>query len=615
MAYLPQLNDISASRDMISSFRGYNHSYQLTDNEFYDMKNMSSRNYPALSPRVQRGGKKYEVECIGLHAHEKLCVVQGITTTELDNVHFGSAIDIDGNIIATDPSSSSDSPTETYEGWLYYGGELITKQLTQNKKTMVNMGAKVLIWPDKVVFNTTDKTVENLENTITTSGSVKYQLCKVDTTDYQTYTTSDSAPSDPTDGQLWMNTSTTPHVLMQYSVLYLSWQSIPTTYIKLSATGIGKGFKAYDAVTISGATDSNMNGDFILYGCTDDFIVITGIVDKAGTDTAAITIKRTVPDMDFVCEHNNRIWGCNSEKHEIYACKLGDPANWNYFTDQSTASYAATVGSVGDFTGCISHGGYVLFFKENEIITLHGNKPSNFQLDYAKCRGVEKGSEKSLVVVNETLYYKSVYDVCAYGSTSPTPVSEALGKTHYKNAVAGALGSIYYISMEDDSGVHWLFSYDDKLGIWHKHDNTSVVEFATLGQELYFMEGDADADGWSLVTMNGTTSVYDETLTLEAPVEWYATTGDIGMGLPNNKYISKLQFRLEVPEGSLVRIELEYDSSGQWVEKYRINPTKKRSITVPIIPRRCDHMKVRISGVGDCTIYSFTRTVEEGSEV
>jgi hypothetical protein len=615
MAYLPQLNDISASRDMISSFRGYNHSYQLADNEFYDMKNMSSRNYPALSPRVQRGGKKYEVECIGLHAHEKLCVVQGITTVELDNVHFGSAIDIDGNIITTDSSSSSDSPAETHEGWLYYGGELITTKLSQNKKTMVNMGAKVLIWPDKVVFNTADKTVENLENTITTSGSVKYQLCKVDTTDYQTYTTSDSAPSDPTDGQLWMNTSTTPHVLMQYSVLYLSWQSIPTTYIKLSATGIGKGFKAYDAVTISGATDSNMNGDFILYGCTDDFIVITGIVDNAGTDTAAITIKRTVPDMDFVCEHNNRIWGCNSEKHEIYACKLGDPTNWNYFTDQSTASYAATVGSVGDFTGCISHGGYVLFFKENEIITLHGNKPSNFQLDYAKCRGVEKGSEKSLVVVNETLYYKSVYDVCAYGSTSPTPVSEALGKTHYKNAVAGALGSIYYISMEDDSGEHWLFSYDDKLGLWHKHDNTSVVEFATLGQELYFMEGDADANGWSLVTMNGTTSVYDETLTLESPVEWYATTGDIGMGLPNNKYISKLQFRLEVPEGSLVRIELEYDSSGQWVEKYRINPTKKRSITVPIIPRRCDHMKVRISGVGDCTIYSFTRTVEEGSEV
>ncbi len=602
MAYLPQLNDISASREMINSFRGYNHSYQLADNEFYDMKNMSSRNYPALSPRVQRTGVKYENSCIGLHAHEKLCTVQYIITVELDVTEFGST------------TEKVPSPP-VHEGWLYYGGELITSHLSPEKKTMVNMGTKVLIWPDKVAFNTVDKTCESLENTVTTSGSVKYQLCKVDTSDYQSYTTSDSAPSDPTDGQLWMNTSVTPHVLMQYSVLYLSWQSIPTTYIKLSATGIGKGFKAYDAVTISGATNSNMNGDFILYGCTDDFIVITGIVDKAGTDTSAITIKRTVPDMDFVCEHNNRIWGCNSEKHEIYACKLGDPTNWNYFTDQSTASYAATVGSVGDFTGCISHGGYVLFFKENEIITLHGNKPSNFQLDYAKCRGVEKGSEKSLVVVNETLYYKSMYDVCAYGSTSPTPVSEALGNTHYKNAVAGALGSIYYISMEDDNGEHWLFSYDDKLGIWHKHDNSSVLGFATLGQELYYMEGDTDADAWSLISMNGTFSAYDTATTMESPVEWYATTGDIGMGLPNNKYISKLQFRLEVPEGSLVKIELEYDSSGQWVEKYRINPTKKRSITVPIIPRRCDHMKVRISGVGDCTIYSFTRTVEEGSEV
>ena len=53
------------------------------------------------------------------------------------------------------------------------------------------------------------------------------------------------------------------------------------------------------------------------------------------------------------------------------------------------------------------------------------------------CRGVQKGSEKSLRVVNETLYYKSRSDVCAYQGGFPTGVSAALGDVRYHGAVAG----------------------------------------------------------------------------------------------------------------------------------------------------------------------------------
>ena len=595
--YLPKLDNIQSSRESATEFRGYNHTYRVSGKEFYDMKNMSGRNYPALSPRLRRGINGPS-GVLGIHAADKLYWVA--TKYKWDLSMYGA-------LYCNVRIHPVTSPT-TYE-WKELTNEQVFT-LSTEPKTMINMGAKILIWPDKVSYDTVNDKFEYLENKVTTSGNITLQLCKVDATDYQSYTTSDTAPSDPTDGQLWMNTSVTPHVLMQYSVLYLSWQSIPTTYIKMSKTGIGAGFKEYDAVTISGASNPILNGDFILYGVTNDYIVITGTLDQAGTESSAVTIERKVPDMDFLCEHNNRIWGCSSSKHEIYACKLGDPTNWNYFTDQATASYSATIGSTGDFTGCISHGGYVLFFKENEVITLHGNKPSNFQLDYARCRGVEKGSERSLCVVNETLYYKSAYDICAYGATQPTPVSGALGNVHYKNAVAGSIGSLYYISMEDDSGERWLFSYDDKLGIWHKIDKINIEMFATYGKDLYFMTND------DIYSVNGTfLQNFEGQKRLESPVEWYAETGDIGMGIPNNKYISKLQFRLEVPEGSMVKIELQYDSDGQWIEKYRINATRLRSFTVPIIPRRCDHMKVRISGVGDCKIYSFTRTVEEGSEI
>ena len=82
-------------------------------------------------------------------------------------------------------------------------------------------------------------------------------------------------------------------------------------------------------------------------------------------------------------------------------------------------SYTATVGSDGDFTGAITHLGYVLFFKEDVIHKLYGSKPSNTQITTMPLRGVAKGCEKSLGIVNETLYYAARNNICSYEGAMP----------------------------------------------------------------------------------------------------------------------------------------------------------------------------------------------------
>jgi hypothetical protein len=69
-----------------------------------------------------------------------------------------------------------------------------------------------------------------------------------------------------------------------------------------------------------------------------------------------------------------------------------------------------------------------------------------------------------------------------------------------------------------------------------------------------------------------------------------------------------------VAQGSIVKIALQYDNEDTWVEKYRVNATKKKSFTVHIIPRRCDTLKIRISGKGYAEIYSLTKTIQQGSD-
>ena len=81
-----------------------------------------------------------------------------------------------------------------------------------------------------------------------------------------------------------------------------------------------------------------MNGSHIIRDKGDDFITITGIIPNTINQTAPIKVERKLPEMDFIIESGNRIWGCNSEKNEIYASKLGDPKNFDSFLGISTDS-------------------------------------------------------------------------------------------------------------------------------------------------------------------------------------------------------------------------------------------------------------------------------------
>ena len=47
----PTLTELYTSREMIDVFKGYNHNLRIGSGEFYDMTNLSSDNYPILSPR------------------------------------------------------------------------------------------------------------------------------------------------------------------------------------------------------------------------------------------------------------------------------------------------------------------------------------------------------------------------------------------------------------------------------------------------------------------------------------------------------------------------------------------------------------------------------------
>ena len=613
------LKELPATRDMIDVFGGYNHNLRISEGEFFDMKNLTSADYPVLSPRHKRGIYTFptlKADPICLASKDALCYVD-------DGEGDSGKLYINKCDVGINLAKRECDTCYVGEHCPYY-----IKGLPHCNRTMISMGSYLIIMPDAGYINTnnySDKGGMRSEFKCYGDGAkATFSLCKLDGTAY-TGPAQATAPTDPKNLDLWIDTSSTPHVLKQYAATTEQWTSIPTTYIKIRAVDgngndVSKKFEVGDGISIGGIMNKNLNdlnSTMVIQAKGNDYIVVIGMLDETYEQDCSgdeyILFRRDMPTMDFVIEAGNRLWGCrygidnNGEYvNEIYASKLGDFKNWNCFAGISTDSYVASVGTDGPFTGAITYLGYPIFFKENYIHKVYGNYPANFQIQTTACRGVQKGCSKSLAIVNERLYYKSRSGVCVYDGSLPVEVSSPLGDVAYSDAVAGVLGNKYYISMKDSEDYH-LFVYDTAKGMWHKEDNTQAVQFCNCRGNLYYIDY-ADKK-IKMVREEANEDIETD------PIEWKAITGVIGTDSPDKKYISSLVVRMKLEFGATVRFSAEYDSSGEFEHLFTMSGKKLQSFSIPIRPKRCDHLRLKIEGQGMAKIYSISKTIEQGSDV
>jgi len=487
------------------------------------------------------------------------------------------------------------------------------------ERQFVSLGAKLLIFPDKLYINTNNlEEYGSLESEFETSNGteVTFSLCKSDGELYKDYKVSATAPATPENNDLWLDTSKTPNELKQYSEYSGSWFSIASTYIRISYENIGKSFNQYDGVFISGCVNDDFNGSFIIYDKKDDYLIISGILNNSISQTTPLKIERKIPDMDYFCENGNRVWGCSSSTNEIFSSKLGDPTNWYCYMGIASDSYAVSIGSDGDFTGAISYKGYILFFKENCVHKIYGSNPP-FTVNTSYIRGVQKGSEKSLVIVNETLYYKSPNGIVMYDGGLPISISDVFGTDYYSNAVAGNLRDKYYVCMTNKNNERILFVYDENKNIWHKEEKINIKEFICHNCNLYFI---AEAENTKRIYLADAVNKYGNFFgdlsgcLLEEDFNWFFETGIWGLNLPEKKYYSDLNIRLIAESKGEIEIYFQYNSTGEWILKKKLTIDKTGSYNVSFITPRCDHLKLKISGKGNIKILSISRKTEKGSE-
>jgi hypothetical protein len=369
-------------------------------------------------------------------------------------------------------------------------------------------------------------------------------------------------------------------------------------------------FRKGDTVEISGATtfpDHNRSytiRDFGTHKTSSGEELPTLIFDadvfpNNGVEAGAITIRRKVPNLTVVTESNNRLWG--AEGNTIFASALGDPTNFYTYDGLDTDSYAVAVASEGAFTGCCGFGNSVLFWKEDKLHKILGAYPSQYTMYEYNVPGVKLGSEQSLCNINEVVYYHGREGVYRYNGGSPELISENFGLRRYEEAAAGAIEGRYYLSMKDRQKGEWgLWVYDTLKNIWLREDDTHAMGFSANEGKLYCIGGS------KLMCLNPDDS--------GEVFEWSATTARMDEVFHNRKCYSKLLLRAELLEDS-AWLQVDISCDGEPFKRvYTSRDKAAKTLAIPIMPKRCDSFRIRLSGEGKFIIRSLVREFDIGSE-
>lgn len=462
-------------------------------------------------------------------------------------------------------------------GWVsgtefWYDGK-VRGQVTAGEKTFGVIGTTILILPDKCWYDTERETFGNLES--------RWEGNRITFTNGLLYEEEANANTVRCEGVNWED-----------------W------------------FRVGDAVTISGCTIHPENNKTpVIRGIDGDRLYFYENVFKLGgsdglteyQETGAMKIERTMPDLSWICANDGRLWGC--DERMIYASKPGDIFNWNVFDGLDSDAWTVEPETAGKLITCFSYKGFAQFFKEDHLYKVYGSYPSNFQVLGSATLGVAEGSGRSLAIAGETLFWLGRNGMVAYTGGIPQNIAKPFGTRKFRNAVAGSDGMKYYVSMEEIGSGWGLFVYDTRTGLWHQEDESRVLAFARCDGQLYMLNDAGE------IWLMGNVQEVPEGAVPEQDFTWETEFADFIEKSPDTKGVGKLLLRMVMEENAEAEVSLRYDSTEDWIPVWNMTcEDPKRTYTLPLIPRRADHYRIRITGTGGCRIYSMTREYYRGSE-
>ena len=342
MPTYPTIQETARSQQVTDTFGGYNHNLKIPEGEFYEMENLCGDDYPLLATRKQRNTLQ-----VPAAQNLQAMVSKGY------KLYYIAGYD----------------PTTKTCGFYAEDEKVMDLAYAGGLKRFVSMGAYLLIWPDKVWYNTADGTHGNMEKMFSAAagtyldhsqtsssgpdgqeiydvyvlwyirpcsrdGKIVYtaganygekHVVVVDGIEY--HYLNFVKPKEPKNGDAYIDRETrTPYI---YNDISKDWSAQDVPVMWLECKGIGSSFAPGDYIRVSGiepGTYSGLNAgdnpsdgvyrEVLVTG--ENYIVLDayapteahGIMNDTPPAEGYVKAAMDIPDMSYVIEAQNRLWGC-----------------------------------------------------------------------------------------------------------------------------------------------------------------------------------------------------------------------------------------------------------------------------------------------------------------
>ena len=506
-------------------------------------------------------------------------------------------------------------------------GTLILGLRTDVKHQFVRFGNRVVLLPEMRLLNLTYdiKGIKSSASELPESAATEtaYAVQNSDQLCYDVYVY---------DGTQWVNNGRFDQLMNadtgafgRSHRAYIKADQLTLQYVQVGDIAQCNAFKAGDAVTISGCAEVPENNktaiirEIVFNGnvsCTMRFSDHCFTLPEGETEYTETTvrIRREIPEMDFMFECSNRLWGAKGKR--IYASKLGDPTNWYYFDGLSTDSWSIDTQTKGNILG--GWGDYYPYFlREDGMTVVYGTVPSGYQVyDKLGVPGLAAGEQRSIAHAGGLTFWLSRDGIVVYGGDGWRIEKDALRDWNIWDMIGVSAGTKAYFVCKYGNKSSFLTCYDSTTGLWEKQNGDRFVELCYDNGTVYALrkiEAYPEIPAEVAIVSGEGGDLADE-----ATVNSFVQFGDICFGSDNRKATDLLLLRVEMEQGASLTLQIMYDSSGTYETIRTIaagdTAMKKQQINIPIQPRRCDHYHIRLTGTGGWTLYSMTQNVRTGSE-
>lgn len=580
------------SNVILSNFKGLNRLRNANDGDIVDGVNLSSDVFPTISIRPNRNDEGVTftnpISC-GLSGENKKWWVDGTT--------------------------------------FYYDGVAKTGSVTASNKSVVDYAGKLIIFPDKKVFDyknsataltaldntyisgTSQITFNNASVDIANGSQVTFTSDRITLTTGYWPTTFVAGTVITIDGCVsFYNNNKQAKIVERVSSTVLRFDtdtftngieastiSLNFSFSNIVTTGASfSGFNISDYIQVTGCTGKKENNKYAtIIGVSTNVLSFEPSTFLSSAETPAITIKVPIPDIDYAVALDGRIWGVGDKT--IFASRYG---YYNNFLETGTDDYLSwnvSIESNGDFIGIKAYSGHVIAFKATTGYKIFGKNSTEF--NYIEMTAIDFIDNRSLIEINKVLYWVGHAGLYAYTGMIDGPLTIQLNEK-FVNAVCGTDGRKLYMSLYN--GTSWkLYVMDGNQ--WLPEDSSQVVGFINQNGYLYGLHYDTK----KLWKYNYGTETISSSITF----------AKMFYGLMRQKKHLNVAFMVELEAGASISVYESLDE-GDWTLQKTFDTVGRKRFNMKPYSKSIDIYQLKIVGTGRYYIYAINPefTVADGRD-